>query len=186
MRKIASPSLSHERTGRSVAESHCRAFTLIELLVVISILAILMSIIISGMSGAIASAKRVQAKNDAAQIATAVIAFEAEYGKMPTNCTTVSGTLLSSLMGLNTADNPRGIVFLDVNPAKKGKSGTNANGFVDPFNTNTAYAISMDTNYVNSIGVNMSGGSSTNTPLRKKVGVWNITTNSSQQVRSWE
>src|SRR6266446_9258148 len=60
-----------------------RAFTLIELLVVIAIIAVLVGLLFSGFRAVQDQAKRTQAKNDLAQIVTAVNAFYTEYGKYP-------------------------------------------------------------------------------------------------------
>ena len=185
MRKKATP---HNSPWQTV--SPWRAFTLIELLVVITIIGILSTLILNSMNGAITAAKRLQAKNDVMQIATAITSFQTDYGRFPTNLTSVSGALLDSLIGLSNStnnDNPRQIVYLDVQAARKGKSGTNANGFVDPFDQTKAYAVAMDTNYVNNIGVSTNGSATTNYTIRKQVGVWNIEpANTHYQVRSWE
>ena len=60
-----------------------RAFTLIELLVVITIIVILMGLLFPAFRGVQDQAKKTQAKNDLAQIVTAVNAFYTEYGKYP-------------------------------------------------------------------------------------------------------
>src|SRR5438067_11067364 len=59
------------------------AFTLVELLVVIGIIAILMGLLFAGGRAVQQQAKRTQAKNDLAQIVTAVNAYYTEYGKYP-------------------------------------------------------------------------------------------------------
>jgi len=154
------------------------AFTLIELLVVISIIGILASLALPAISGAMDSARRTQAKNDVVQIATAVTAYETEYGKLPPVRSTVDQVLINILMppsGVANTNNPRGIVFLEV-PQKKAnskKSGQvdGSGDFEDPWGT--AYKIAVDDNYDHTI---LSAG---NTPgptisnLRKKVAVWN-------------
>jgi prepilin-type N-terminal cleavage/methylation domain-containing protein len=164
------------------------AFTLIELLIVIAIIGILMGMLFPAMKGAIDAAKKAQAKNDATQIATAVIAYETEYGKLPLSTKiTVDKALVDALAGIDTGtNNPRGIVFLDVQAAKKGKSGTNSSGFVDPWSTNTPYSIAMDIDYDNNISVSTNGAASGPSSLRKKVGVWNVNSNTRRQVRSWD
>lgn len=166
------------------------AFTLIELLVVIAIIGILMSLLFPAVGSAIDAAKKAQAKNDAVQIATAVIAYETEYGKLPsaqataptvdTTVPAASNGIIGILMGTDTTYNPRGIVFLEVQDVskKKGKSGINKDGdFVDPW-SNT-YQIALDYNYDNSnsvaAGKETSAGQATES-LRKKVAVFNITT----------
>jgi len=162
------------------------AFTLIELLVVISIIAILASLAFPAVNGALDSAKKAQAKNNAVQIATAVTAYETEYGKLPlATITTVNAAMMNILSGINTnADaNPRGIVFLEAPTWKKGKGGTNSAGFCDPWSTNTPYSIALDSDYDNTITAGTNGQS-----LRKKVGVWNDpgSANSKRYVNSWD
>ena len=163
-------------------------FTLIELLVVISIIAILASLAFPAVNGAIDSARKAQAKNSAVQIATAVTAYETEYGKLPggNGTTTVGPTLVNILTGQDTANNPRRIIFLEAQEWKKGKGGTNDVGFCDPWNSAVPYSIALDSDYDNAISVSTNGGATVSTTLRKKVGVWNVTTNARFQVRSWD
>jgi prepilin-type N-terminal cleavage/methylation domain-containing protein len=146
-----------------------RAFTLIELLVVIAIIGILASLLFPAVNGAIDSARKAQAKNDVVQIATAVTAYETEYGRLPLPTkTSVDTELVNVLIGVSTNDNPRRIVFMEVTAAKRGKSGTNSSGFVDPWSTNQPYRIAMDEDYDNEIDAGTNSQ-----PLRKRVGVWN-------------
>src|SRR6266446_5588468 len=70
-----------------------RAFTLIELLVVIAIISILMGLLFLGGRAVQDQAKRTQAKNDLAQIVTAVNAFYTEYGKYPLPAGTTTDTI---------------------------------------------------------------------------------------------
>jgi prepilin-type N-terminal cleavage/methylation domain-containing protein len=157
-----------------------RAFTLIELLIVIAIIGILMSLLFPAVNSAIDAARKAQSKNDVTQIATAVIAYETEYGKLPTGGASgdvtkdVDGDLMKILTGVTgNTNNPREIVFLEANQAKRGKSGTNASGaFVDPWSIletggDTPYKITMDGSYDNSISAG-----NPSVPLRKKVAVW--------------
>jgi len=174
--------------------SRRNAFTLIELLVVIAIIGILAGLLFPAVNGAIDSARRTQAKNDVVQIATAITAYETEYGRLPLPAKTeVDGDLVRALIGLaGNTNNPRQIVFIEVGerkpataPAGKGgKSGTNASGnFVDPWGF--PYNIAMDGDYNNSI----TGAGTNSQTLRKKVAVWNVPTGkkaSRQYVTSWE
>jgi len=165
------------------------AFTLIELLVVIAIIGILMSLLFPAVNSVIDAAKKAQAKNDVTQIATAVIAYETEYGKLPNTSLVpvkVADDWLKALGGSNVSSlNPRQIVFIELQGAKKAKSGTNSSGeFVDPWGTN--YYAAFDDDYNNHVSVSTNGGTSGDTDIIKKVGVWNNTTNSRRQVRSWE
>ena len=153
-----------------------------------------MSLLFPAAGAAIDAARKAQAKNDVTQIAAAVVGYETEYGKLPlpTN-TTVDTALVNILTGIDTnaINNPRGIVFLEVSAVKRGKGGTNSSGFVDPWavlekKPAVTYAIAMDSDYDNNISVSTNGSASGTTTLRKKVGVWNVTTNSRHQVRSWD
>lgn len=153
-----------------------RAFTLIELLIVIAIIGILMALLFPAVQSALDSAKKAQAKNDVVQIATAITAYETEYGRLPDTTATaqdVGGDVLKALMGSNASSlNPRQIVFLEVQTAKRGKSGLTNNNFVDPWGA--AYKIMYDDNYDNKIsGPGSPPGLITATEVMKKVAVWN-------------
>ena len=160
-----------------------RGFTLIELLVVISIIAILMTLLFPAVSSALYAAKKTQAKNDAANIATAINAYMAEYGKLPieggasgdvdgTQETTQIMEALCPLSPSNPPDsNPRGITFLEIPKATKdGRNGRKEGGgpYNDPWGA--AYFISMDGDYD---GV-VKGPSGTNATenIRKTAIVW--------------
>jgi prepilin-type N-terminal cleavage/methylation domain-containing protein len=165
------------------------AFTLIELLIVIAIIGILMSLLFPAVNSALDAARKAQAKNDVVQIATAITAYEAEYGKLPDNASTVSRALVRVLTGEDTNANPRKIVFLEVQASKKGKSGTNVSGnFVDPWGG--TYSIALDNEGGNSSYDNTitAGGANalSSTTLRKKVAVWNTNSVTRRRVGSWE
>jgi prepilin-type N-terminal cleavage/methylation domain-containing protein len=161
-------------------------FTLIELLVVISIIAILASLAFPAVNGALDSARKARAKNDVVQIATAVVAYETEYGRLPTNASgtiPVNNNFLSILTGAETNGNPRRIVFLEVSPWKKGQGGINTNGaFCDPWENTSVYQIALDTDYDNKVNA---GKPSAN--IMKKVAVWNepATQTNRRYVTSW-
>jgi prepilin-type N-terminal cleavage/methylation domain-containing protein len=163
-----------------------QAFTLIELLVVISIIAILASLGFPAVNGAIDSARKARAGSDVAQIATAVVAYEVEYGRLPTNSgSAVNPTLMDALTGATTNDNPRKIVFLEASPWKKGKGGTNGSGFCDPWDSTNVYQIALDTNYDNLVTAG-----TPSTTITKKVAVWNNPTGTDAEkkrryVTSW-
>ena len=167
-----------------------QAFTLIELLVVISIIAILASLAFPAIGGAMDSAKKAQAKNNAVQIASAVVAYETEYGKLPPISSSSSssdvtgdvGSFFTAILGgsANNTNNPRSIVFIELPTYKKGKGGTNTSGeYLDPWGG--TYRISLDYGYDNTI---TAGTNSTS--LRKKVGVWNTNSSSKLSVNSWD
>lgn len=158
-------------TNHFITAKKRHAFTLIELLIVIAIIGILMALLFPAISAAIDTARRTQAQNDVVQIANAVVAYETEYGKLPpAGSDNVDKGFVEMLAGMTTTNNPRRIVFLEVQAAKRGKSGTNSSGdFVDPWGG--AYKIALDVDYDNTITAGKSPGES----VRKKVGVWNDT-----------
>ncbi len=168
------------------------AFTLIELLVVIAIIAILAGLLFPAAQSAFNSAKKTTAKNQSVQLATAITAYETEYGRLPSNTSgKVDSALVSILCTTNDAvNNPRGVLFLEATAWKNGKGGTNASGFCDPW-TNV-YALALDTNYVNQLSnvpYQPSIGAATNsTNITKHVGVWTVWTNGSKQylINSWD
>jgi len=169
-------------------------FTLIELLVVISIIAILAGLALPAMNNALNSAKKTMAKNQVVQIATAITAYETEYGRLPAfNGSNMAMNNIAMLTTNDLSNNPRGINFIELSPWKAGKGGTNGNGFCDPFSSNNAYSVALDTNYAHSLS-NMPGQSAaggtiqyTNT-LTKHIGVWTIWTNGTQTylINSWD
>ena len=150
-----------------------QAFTLIELLVVIAIIAVLMGLLFPAGQSALDSAKKTTAKNQAVQIATAITAYETEYGKLPNFPTTnmAAGAVAMLCSSNDPVNNPRGLIFLDVMSWKKGKGGTNSVGFCDPFDSTKPSCVALDTNYANQITVptNANGGMLT---ITKHVGVW--------------
>ena len=165
------------------------AFTLIELLVVISIIAILAGLLMPAAQNAINSAYKTTAKNQAVQIATAITAYETEYGSLPTNSGSNFGTALVST--LCTTNNPRGLIFLDSSSWKKGKGGTNSIGYCDPFSASNSYFVALDTNYANTLSLPYqatNGGTITTTNITKHIGVWTVWTNGSQTylIDSWD
>ena len=151
------------------------AFTLIELLIVIAIIGILASLLFPAVNGAIDAARKAQAKNDVVQIATAVTAYETEYGRLPNTNSgpqDVGGDWLKALGGSNAASlNPRQIVFIELNNAKKGRSGLTNDNFVDPWGEK--YRIAFDHDYDNTIASAGETPGPTVSSLRKRVAVWN-------------
>jgi prepilin-type N-terminal cleavage/methylation domain-containing protein len=151
-----------------------RAFTLIELLVVIAIIIILMAFLFPAFRGAQNQAKRAQAKNDLAQIVTAVNAYYTEYGKYPlatqgsdttfaTDNSDVINTLRAIAAGANASDalNPRKIVFLsppNVKDNTNPRAGVDSTGiYYDPWGKiaskagSGVYHITIDGDYSNSV-----------------------------------
>jgi prepilin-type N-terminal cleavage/methylation domain-containing protein len=167
-----------------------RAFTLIELLVVIAIISILMGLLFIGGRTIQDQAKRTQAKNDLAQIVTAVNAFYTEYGKYPlATADTIYGpgwtssadlfyTLRAVASGANTSNaiNPRQIVFIsppNVKDTASPHAGIGADGqYYDPWGT--PYAIEVDGNYNNQIDTNPYSANAGPTPLQAGVIAWSL------------
>ena len=164
-----------------IASRH--GFTLIEMLIVISIIVILAGLAFPAVNGAIDSARKAQAKSTVAQIAAAVSAYETEYGKLPSWGSSVDLAFVHILSAEDDDANPRKIVFLEASAWKKGKGGTNGNGYCDPWDDSTPYSMALDSDYDNEIDVSPPSGSET---IRKKVAVWNENTNTRYQVKSWE
>ena len=159
-------------------------FTLIELLVVISIIAILASLAFTGVKGALLSARKVQAKNDMAQISSAITAYYTEYGKYPVDAaiTTDAGAVygtssLSNAQVINVlrydtsstttmtaaqkALNPRQIKFLEVAPKVGQKACVEqaTGNWFDPWGSQ--YLIFIDADYGGEIDASKIGCSTT-------------------------
>jgi prepilin-type N-terminal cleavage/methylation domain-containing protein len=167
------------------------AFTLIELLVVIAIIAVLAGLLFPAAQSAITSAQKTTAKNQAVQIATALTAYETEYGRLPASASgQFDNAMVAMLCTSNDAvNNPRGLVFLEGVTWKKGKGGTNSSGYADPWGS--VYQVALDTNYANSLQLpsqSTAGAAIQTVTIGKHVGVWTVFTNGSKQtlVDSWE
>jgi type II secretory pathway pseudopilin PulG len=145
-----------------------RAITLPELLIGLVVLFILLVLLFPARSSVgLDSSPKAQAKNDVVQIATAVTAYETEYGRLPsTNSGAVGGEILTVLLGEKSPLNPREIVFLEVQSAKKGKSGLRNGIFVDPWGG--PYQIACD---IDGDGFVTAGTNAVSVP--KNVAVWN-------------
>ncbi|CAN5523532.1 hypothetical protein BH09VER1_BH09VER1_50520 [soil metagenome] len=139
----------------------------IVLVVLFILAAAFVSLSVSADSGP-GGSRQSMAKNDLTQIATAVNAFVTEYGGLPsTNRGDVSGELLATLTGHNHRINPRDLVFLEVEPVKRGYSGLTNGTFVDPWGG--PYQIAFDSGYINCI---TNAGTNAATVVKKTVAVW--------------
>ena len=163
----------HVRTGQIAASirpmrppvTHARAFTLIELLVVIGIIAILVGLLFPAFKAVQNQARQTQAKNDLTQIVNAVNAFYTDYGKYPLvtadkiygSTATPNNTLFNVLRGIDTANNPRQIVFIsppDVKDPNNPRSGigtaaANLGRYFDPWGS--SYLVEIDGSYDNAV-----------------------------------
>lgn len=145
----------HRRCPKSRLPVSSAGFTLIELLVVISIIAILAGLSFPAVQGALNSSKKARARNDVAQMAAAVKAFQLEYGRLPStssgsdNTNADNATVIAALIGNNTTLNPRSVVFFEPKQAKGGRGGLDGTVYKDPWGNN--YIIMLDTDYNNRI-----------------------------------
>ena len=144
---------------KETAHSHS-AFTLIELLVVIAIIAVLAGLAFPAVNGAIDSAKKAKAKNDVVQIATAIKAYQTEYGRLPVldgkadyeADNDVLFNFLRPKPGLDGDQknmNPRLISFIEIRVAKGDKDGLVGGVFMDPWGK--PYKIRLDGDYNNQV-----------------------------------
>jgi len=167
-------------------------FTLVEILVVIAIIGILMGLMFSVGPAMLDMGKRTSAQNDVNQIATAITAYEAEYGRLPISGTAdaeqdVNGELLQVLLGENESGlNPREIVFLEPNPYKKNRGGVTNGEYRDPWfeDDGAVYKVALDGDYDNTL-TDVGTGDNSMSELRKTIAVWSLNTNSRRQVVSW-
>jgi prepilin-type N-terminal cleavage/methylation domain-containing protein len=134
------------------------AFTLIELLVVIAIISILAGLGFAGLQTALESGKKAQARNDVQQIASAIRAFELEYGRLPSNTTgddqwigSNNENVIKALLGLDQGLNPRNIRFLEAKVVDRQSGGVDQSSyrFYDPWGS--PYYIKLNTDYDNKI-----------------------------------
>lgn len=158
-------------------QSKRSAFTLIELLVVISIIAVLASLSFPAITGVMVNARKVQAKNDMSQIASAIKMYYTEYGRYPIDSTTAT-TDQSAVYGAGdtgneqiinvlryvAADanaqklNTRQIKFIEPKVTTASKACVNnANGrWFDPWGMQ--YVIFIDADYANDIDASAAFG----------------------------
>ena len=100
-------------------------------LALIILLGLLVSLLFPAVGIGIETGPKVQAKNDVTQLVVAAKAYVTEYGKPP------EGSQLAQLKALE-GDNPRKIVFIEVDPKRTTKDGI----FLDPWGTPYVYELS--------------------------------------------
>ncbi len=126
--------------------------------------------------------KKASAKNDVVQLATAITAYEVEYGRLPgTNRSVVGKELMDTLTGRNATLNPHNIVFFEPRIAKNGKGGLTPEGtYLDPWGG--AYQVAFDTDWD---GIIPNAGM-TGAEVHKKVAVWNTNSAPKLRITSWD
>ncbi len=136
--------------NRDVWVDRREGFTMVELMIVIMIISILASIAVPIAISARNEARRLQAQNDVNNIANAIEGFYRQYGRFPVDANqqgggsdlevdTSGGAVIAALMGQNTAINPSGRVFLEVDMDDV------TQGYLDPWDR--GYIVRMDTNF---------------------------------------
>jgi len=106
-------------------------FTLIELLVVITIIGLLATILVPSIAGALKGSKKARAMSQIRDLDGAVKRFFAEYGKMPAPAGHNGAAdrlyrggdqadVVEILIGMDTTQNPKQMVFLDLDPSAYG------------------------------------------------------------------
>lgn len=136
------------------------------------------------------SAPRAAAKNDVVQLASAITAYQTEYGHLPRGANgPVNRALADVLTGIDATANPRKIVFMEIAPWKLKRGGTNAAGdFLDPWG-NPYFVATSESGTIGQAG-SVTGRTSYDLP--KPVAVWNVPATTltreanRQAVTSWE
>jgi prepilin-type N-terminal cleavage/methylation domain-containing protein len=131
-RRVPPPGGTNERVIMKSRRGLAAGFTLIELLVVITIIGLLAAIIVPSIKGALNSAKNARAMSQIKDLDGAVKRYFAEYGKMPVPPGENGGPdklytgadqakVIEILINANTNQNPKQLVFLDLDPASFGE-----------------------------------------------------------------
>jgi len=203
------PTLQH---SISPISRSARAFTLVEMLVVIAIIAILAGLVLSGVNAALTRADSAKAAAQIADIVNAIKTYYGEYNRWPCadngsadvtyhaaggnqNASDAQARVINVLRAVDTTNNPKKIVFLDVpddamaGTDKDNRTYIRANGFyLDPWGN--PYVITMDTDFNNQCRLSSIGvGSPTETLMGRQLAVWSWgpePSNTNRHVRSWK
>lgn len=145
-----------------------RGLTVVEAIILLGIVVIVIALLFPSVSGpGLSSVGKAQAKNDVVQLATAITAFQTEYGQPPIiGRRLVDLDLIAILTGSNATINPRNIVFIETTPFKKGKGGLRDGVWLDPWGGPYHLAIAAPTDQFVKAGTN-------DIPVKKTVALWN-------------
>ena len=142
----------------------------------ISIIGLLAGLGLPAINGAIKAGKKAEVAAMAESIKTAVNAFYAEYSEYPSSTSGKTDANFLALMSTTnntgvSAQNTRGIAFLEVPPKF-----TNASGIVTPrgFSTNTTntFFVLIDTGSLGFVNPRSVSGTLTNSNVPSSVAVW--------------
>jgi general secretion pathway protein G len=163
---------------RSKKDGLARGFTIIEMLVVLGMIAILASLVLTGVHGVRLQAKKTKARHDVEQIATAWGNYLQEYRRFPKTVTVtkMDSAALSILRGETAGpDNPQRLTFMEF------KSATT--NYADPWGS--LYEVALDQDLDNKVTV--PGLAS---PLYRSVAVWSKgpdgVAGTKDDIRSWQ
>lgn len=162
---------------------------LISVCAVILVLFLALALLFPRVSGEV-SPRRAQAKVHVDQLAIAIKAYQTEYGHLPPGANgPVNRALVDILTGGDTKANPRKIMFIDIEPWKLKRGGTNSAGdYLDPWGSPYFVATSES----GTIGEAGSVPGRIAYDLPKSVAVWNVPSTTltreahRQAVTSWE
>jgi type II secretory pathway pseudopilin PulG len=158
-------------------------FTLIELLTVIAIIMILAALLLPAITRVRFRAKVAQTRSDIKALQIAVEQFEAVYGYPPlynlgigadASTTSTNSLVKGVLTGTNTSTNPRGIIFLELQPGDT---------FVDPWGN--AYRMVLDLNYDGKIDQTKISGPPISADVPGSVAIWSDG-DTVQWITSWD
>lgn len=121
-----------------------KAFTLIELLVVIAIIAILAALLFPAAQSTLIRSKEKRAKAEMVAIQSAVLSYNVEYGRMPTQTalgpdktfvgkgpgTDKQAPIIDILRAINTNENPHKTLFLEVEESSMAGKDRSGNSYV--------------------------------------------------------
>ncbi len=130
-----------------------KGFTLVEMLVVIGIIAVLVSLMVPGANKARKAAMRMSASAEVSGIDIAIRQFYSDYSYYPDQSSsgdldyTGDAVLVDILRGHDTTENPRGIVYLEIEDDDLGGGGE----LIDPWENE--YVILADGNFDNEVNV---------------------------------